>query len=93
MEDVETNTEPGLETITYTQHDDMHSLTGTLLSSPEKTKKKVQKGGFRTPVGSKRITIGSRIELETYTTNREREVLILSLSCMANRRTSEISNS
>ena len=43
MKDVETNAEPGLEIIAYTHHDDMYSFTGILLSSPEKTKKKVQK--------------------------------------------------
>ena len=41
-----------------------------------KTKKKDQKGDLQAPPGSKRKTIDTKIELKTYTSNREREVLI-----------------
>ena len=51
-------------------------LTGILLSSPEKTKKRDQKGDPRTPLGSKRKKIDTRIELETNASNRECEILI-----------------
>ena len=69
-------------------------LTGILLSSPEKTKKKDKKRAFRTPVGSKRIATSSRIELKPIcTSNRVRDILIPSLSRTANRKTSEVSNS
>ena len=50
------------------------------MSTLEKTKKKDQKRAFRFPMGSKRIAIGSRIKLKIYTSNREREILIPSLS-------------
>jgi len=63
---------------------DTKVLIGILLSSLEKTKKKDQKRAFCTPVGSKRITMGSRVKLETYTLNRERKVMIPSVSHTAN---------
>ena len=61
-----------------------NSLTGILLNSPEKNKENDQKGDPQTPLGSKRKSIDLRIKINTYTLNRERDVLIPPLSQATN---------